>query len=468
MEAIDLIANTSSKNEKQALVAKAMGDLPNFKRVCEYAYNPFKTYGIAKRPEAIVLPLGHVAYAINMEFNEQTWDVLDDLISRRLTGEIAIDTVGIELGRLSVQSADLFWRIIKKDLRAGFSESTINKASKGLIQEFPYMRCSLPKDTNLEEWPWSRGVISQEKADGMFANLDHEEAGLDGSRVSIRSRQGTEFPMEQFANVVKEIQKRMLPGFQRHGEFVVERDGVILARAEGNGVMNHVLSGGSFAENEQPIYLVWDEIPLSSVVSKGKCSTGYVKRLASIVKQLNAVAGESVMLIPTKVVKTLPDAYAHAADLMKLGKEGTVIKHPDAIWKDSTSKDQIKIKLEFEVDLEIIAIVEGKADGKNEGRAGSLTCKTVDGLLLVDVTVKNEDMRNRVDANHDNWIGKIIAVVANDITLPSNSNELHSLFLPRMAEPNYRTDKHCADSLLSVFAQKEAAIFGKSLLKEAA
>ena len=175
-----------------------------------------------------------------------------------------------------------------------------------------------------------------------------------------------------------------------------------------------------------------------------------------------------IEIIPTRVVKSLKEAYAHAAELMKQGMEGTVIKHPKAIWKDGTSKEQVKLKLEFEVDLEIEGIVEGRPGTKNEGRAGSFACRTSDGKLKVDVTVKNEALRDRVDANPDEFIGKIIPVTANDILEPSESNILHSLFLPRMTEADYRLDKTTADSLERVIAAKEMAILGETIMKEAA
>lgn len=452
---IDEIAATSSKNDKEAMVKNASAD-PLFRRVCEYAYNPFKTYGLRQMPD--VVPDGDDA-----DFDDETWAMLDKLIARELTGDAARIALAEELAGLNSDSAKLLVRIVRKDLRAGFSESTINKAVKGLIPDFPYMRCSLPKDTNLDAWPWAEGVPSQEKADGMFANVDHEESGL----VSIRSRQGTEFPIEKFQNIVADVREFLLPGHQQHGEFVVVRDGKILDREIGNGIMNHVINGGDFGPNERPLYLVWDQIPLTSVVTKGKFARPYRKRLLDLIVQLRASTKSSVRLIPTRLVRSKAEAYAHAGELMKLGKEGTVIKHPDAIWKDGTSKEQIKLKLEFDVDLEIEGIVPGRDGTKNEGRAGSFTCRTSDGFLKVDVAVKNEALRDAVDANPDEFIGKVIEVVANDIMEPSESNRLHSLFLPRMKSASYRTDKTIPDSLDRVFAAKEAAILGQALKKAA-
>ena len=450
-EAIESIANTPSKNDKLAMLSDYTQS-PLFKRVCEYAYNPFKTFGLRQ------LPLK--AAPGDCTFDEHTWYVLDRLISRELSGHDALNEVTTEINRLELDSARLFQRIIRKNLLAGFSESSLNKVCKGLIPEFAYMRCSLPKDTDLEKWPWSEGVFSQEKADGMFANLDYESNG----DVSIRSRQGTEFPMLEFESLVKEVQDELYAGYEYHGEFLVRRDGAILPRAESNGVMNRVINGGMFVGSEKPLFLMWDMVPLEFVEPKGKCLIGYAHRFDNLNALLQA-NNTYIGLVPTKVVRSLAEAKLHAVEFMKAGKEGSVIKRPDAIWRDGTSKEQVKIKLEFEVDLEIVAVVQGNVGTKNEGRAGSLTCKTSDGCLFVDVTVKNEKMRDSVDANPEHWIGGIIGVVANDIETPSESNANHSLFLPRMAEDCLR-DKTVADDLERVFAQKRAAIYGEELMKE--
>ena len=195
-DAIEKIAYTASKNDKLALLGEYIQD-PLFKRACQYTYDPFKTFGLRQLP-----PKTRDGEAV---FDTATFDTLDRLIARTLTGKDALDVVAFEINRLEPGSAELLQRIIRKNLLAGFSESSLNKVCKGLIPEFPYMRCSLPKDADLASWPWEQGVFSQEKADGMFANLDFEKNG----NVSIRSRQGTEFPMEAFAPLVAEA--KLLP-----------------------------------------------------------------------------------------------------------------------------------------------------------------------------------------------------------------------------------------------------------------
>ena len=60
-----------------------------------------------------------------------------------------------------------------------------------VVPTTPYMRCSLPEKSNMEDWDWSEGVYSQTKADGMFANVNVRGDGY----VWVTSRGGTLFPV---------------------------------------------------------------------------------------------------------------------------------------------------------------------------------------------------------------------------------------------------------------------------------
>lgn len=443
---LDEIAADSSKKAKEAFVKEHLAsDL--FKAACQYAYNPFYIFGVlpTKADEAVEPGELYFDEADTMPF-------LDKLRTRELTGNAARDALVRQLGQLSKRSGDLLIRILRKDLRAGFGENTINKGIKDFIPVFPYQRCSLPKDTDLSKWPWASGVFSQEKADGMFANGTIPK----GQTITFSSRQGTPFPMTAFNELVEEAKTYLRDDLQYHGELLVERNGQILPREIGNGILNSVVKGGSFDEGDRPVYAVWDFIPVSAVKAKGKFEAPYSSRVQLLGKMLKDTT--MIRLIPTKVVRSLEQAYEHYSDLLKEGKEGTVIKHPLAHWKDGTSKDQIKLKLEADCELEVVQINPGKIGSKNEGRAGALHCTTSCGSLVVDVAVKNEKMRDEVDKAPDDWVGRIITVRSNQILKPSASNTHYSLFLPRMIEDCYRIDKTEADSLERIQEQFSNAI----------
>ena len=458
---IETIANTPGKNDKQKLLESWMGD-KDFADIIVRSLNPFITYGIAKRFP--VVPNG-----TNADFDASTIDLLNDLASRGLTGNAAKDALGEHLARLNEGSYELLWRIILKDLRAGFGDSSVNKVAKGTIPTFPYQRCCLPKDSNLDEWDWENGIISQEKADGMYCNTNKDQGGV----ITMTTRQGNPLPVERFPEIEWEIQNTVLPDTQTHGEILVEVDGVVVKRAIGNGIINRVLDGGDFLPNERPVLRVWDQIALSSVAPKCKINHAYSSRLAVLLKQLQALlpmhkpsevtplfyTGKAVQLIETRIVHSIKEAYAHYLEVLRRKGEGTIVKKKEAIWKDGTSKDQVKLKLEAPCELEVYGYEDG--NGKNAAMFGSLKCRTSDHLLAVNVSGFSDALRREIWENIEEWTGNgqggaIITVVSNEILEPSASNPLHSLFLPRFEER--RRDKDEADTLKRVYEQFDAAI----------
>lgn len=430
---LDEIGNVSGRNEKQSMLNKLVKD-DFVKSILVFAYNSLLNYGIlptSKHDKMTVKDGG-------LDFKEmKTFEFLNALIERRLTGNNAEQELENQLKGLDENSAKLLIRILRKDLKGGFAESAINKAVAGLLPEFPYMRCSLQSDIDLKKWNWERGILSQEKADGMFASIS-----FDGGDFLITSRQGSKFSSSNFKNIIAGLPAEMV---QYHGELLVERDGEVLPREIGNGILNSVLKGGLFAENEKPIYVVWDVVPLSHIKTKGSYDAPYLNRL----KMLNELVkdADDISIIDTKIVRSLSEAYSHFQELVSKGKEGTIIKQLEMKWRDGTSKEQVKLKVEADCELEITAINNGKIGSKNENKPSSLTCVSSCGKLVVDVAVKNEKMRKSLEKNADEWLGKIITVRGNQVLSPSESNANFSLFLPRMVEDGYRHDKSIADDL---------------------
>ncbi len=456
---IERVAATASKKEKLQLIAGAIHD-KDFENVLILALDPGRVYGVTAKTIKSLDLSPHPSEGAS--FDDKTHELLGALSQGRVAGHAAQFEIARELKRLDPKSAELLARILNRDLRAGFTEGTVNKAKPGTIPEFPYMRCSLPDTSNMPKWDWSVGILSQEKADGMFANANVTLA----RETKFHSRQGTPFPAKELREVADFMSRFMTPGKQYHGELVVHdiATGEALPREISNGHMNAVSSGSALDAGLRIVYHVWDAVPLEAIaLPKLRCDSPYKDRLKAILGELILAGAGSmetapVRLIPTRQVRSKAEAYAHFGELVRKGKEGTVCKHPEAVWADGTSKDQVKLKLEVDVDLIAIAIVEGRVGTKNEGRPGSITCVTDCGELKVDVTVKNEAMRDAIEADPKAWLSRVYVVRSNLLMEPSESSDKHSLFLPRFVEASFRTDKGFADSLQSVKDQFRNAV----------
>jgi DNA ligase-1 len=450
-DAIIACRKTSSKNDKRAILEKNKNDaeLREFLRVCyepriNFYMKKIDTKNTAKVDATPVMGLPLIK------------NLIEILNGRFFTGNRAKTYVSNLYNSFKHDwERELLTMLIERDVKAGFSESTINTIWEDTVTDVPYMRCSLPKDAKLDKFPWKDGVFSQIKADGMFANISHFHDG----EIRIESRNGSPFPLDHFHEIVEEVKLRVPRGHQTHGELLMLQKKIsgysTLDRQTGNGMFNKILKDGEFeSDSYTPMYEAWDIIPIEEAKRKNKYKVPYSDRYAQLRKCIPfSHTTQFLAVIETKVVYSYKEAVEHYRDALERGLEGTIIKSPAMIWEDSTSKFQVKMKLEFECDLVIVGWNEGK--NKYEGMLGSWKCESACGRLKVNVAGFKDEQRQDYWENREDYFGKIITVKSNSIMPPTNK-EHYSLFLPIWVED--RLDKKEADDLERVIAQYEASI----------
>jgi DNA ligase-1 len=458
IETIRAVRATSSKLEKLAILA-AQKDNAFLREYLRMTYEPRINFFVAKVDTMPAISFG------TADFDEATLAKVYVTIARReLTGNAARSWLTSLHMNLNEDGQELLELLIQRDVKAGISDGTINKTWAGLVTSPPYMRCCLPKDADLNSWPWAAGVYSQIKADGMFANVNVHRGT---KAVTIESRAGSPFPLDAFTDLVYEVQELIPEGNQLHGELLMrDPEGKIMPREEGNGLFNKLLKEGELPEGYTPTYQAWDIIPLEEAKAKNKYKIAYKKRFAKLLDLFKDVEPQSIHVIEYELVYSLNEAYAHAGKAMKRGLEGTVIKHPDAIWEDTTSKFQVKLKLEFEVELRVKRLKAAAAKSKNSDTFGSMECESEEGLLEVSVTGLKDDKRKYIFDNFKAlYEDKIISVKANGVMAPDaeRGNTKYSLFLPRFVEE--RHDKKQADTLKRILEIQQAAIDAVNISK---
>lgn len=440
LNTLNTLAATPGKKDKQGIVA-AFDDVE--RRIVKLALDPTINFYIAK--------LEAPTTTGSEQWGDAEFQLLDKLSSREITGHEALRQVGYSLRELTPESGELLRRVILRDLKCGVGTTIVNTAFPGLVPDFAYMRCSLPKDSSMAKWDWSEGVFSQLKANGSFARID-----VEGGRALITTRQGNTYPAGALAALEDAAVDTFDDNTQSHGELTVWHNGVLLQRSVGNGILNSLLMGdGEIPADHEVRYDAWDQIPLANAVPKGKVETAYEDRLAYLIEQVENSKPALIEVIECRLVYSYAEAMVHYREVLKRKLEGTVLKHRKAIWKDGDSKDQVKLKLEVDVDLEIVGFKPGEPGKRTEHTFGSLICRTTDGLLEVSVSGFKRDMEQYLHENRDSVMHKIVCVRANEVSAPSESNELHSLYHPRFVE--LRKDKDTADTLQRVIDQFEAA-----------
>ena len=421
---LELLASEPSKNAKVELLEEFLED-ETFKKVCQYAYNPHQNYGVLKFDmPSVVLEDGI--------FEGGSWNLLDKLAARDLTGGLALELIQLHMLLLSADSQSLFLRILKKDLRGGFTAKSLNKACPGLIREFPYMRCSTMVEVPLDKIDWSDGLYSQEKADGMFVNIDKVD---DDSPLMITTRRG-----HRLLIVVREP---LSVGYQYHGEaLVVNSMGLVHDRKTGNGILNRLLKGNeeALAEGEYVTFKVWDMVQLNAPLS----AMPYIVRYDQLVTATKQCADISV--ISTFQVFNKTDAESHCRDIIEAGGEGTVLKMKHGFWKNGTSREQVKLKAERDCELLVVGMKEGQ--GKYAGTLGAMLCESSEGILKVSVSGFTDEERDAFWENKLSSEPMIITVRFNETIIDKQKN--WSLFLPRYVE--VRHDKTEADNFETIHA----------------
>lgn len=423
------LRDVSSTNHKRILLKDTSEQYPFFPKLLQYTYDQKFLYGCK-----FVEKEGGQAEGLDLvKDTDKVFEVLDQIVA----GKYGQNVSAALSDNLNPDTYNITRLVVMKDLKCGINTTTINKVFPNLIPEALYMRCSLPKEKELAAWDWSAGVFTQVKMDGMFLSATMRE----DEQVTMMTRSGEIFKPELLPDLYEQLQKLLFAGERLDGELLVKSaNGELLNRQTGNGILNSLRQGDKTAISGYKVeYVVWDLVNL-----KHAPEMPYKQRFERLIHATNTlkVPAPVVSLIDGITVLGLKEAIEYTKEVIKSGQEGTILKHPAGVWKNGTSKHQVKLKVEVELDVKVTGFVEGTKESKTESTFGALLYESADGKVKGSVSGFTDAMRKTIHANRDEWIGAIIAVKANDLT--QNKNEdTYALSHPRFVER--RTDKLEAD-----------------------
>ena len=436
----------------QALTAAKLGNdiSSRFLRGLNVCYNPFVTFGVKQITERVVFDDTEVDHENPWE---EYFDLLGRLAKRELTGNTARDAIEDMSMRFdSVEWNSFCAPILRRDMRVGVSEKTINKICKKTEYEIPVFGCQLA--TNSEGRPEMRGTKRLEpKLDGVRVimivqpNWSIDDRSI--SSVICYSRNGKVFDNfshieDQIRNNVKELiaaadkvddmQSGILKqGFVLDGEVVGNTFQELMRQARRKENVNATDS----------VFHVFDVLPLADF-QRGHWNAQLSNRIA-LLEAMQAAFDKmpNAGLLPHLQVdldtgegKNQLERYAK--DMVNAGFEGIMIKNLDAPYLCKRSTDWMKYKPVHDYDLTVIGVEPGT--GKNKGRMGALVCEGVDDgkHIVVNVGSGFTDVeRQEYWDNRDDVVGRSAVVIADAITL--NQSGTYSLRFPRFK--SFRYDK---------------------------
>ena len=375
-------------------------------------------------------------------------DVLDfmenDLATRKVTGNKAIEMMDDFLMGLSLDDTTVATRVLNRDLRINMGRTQVNKVFPGLIQKPMYMRCGVySKDTAKKINP--KGAFVQLKADGTY-----REFTVENGIVTSNSRSGESYEYPLLNETMSEY-----PDGHYFGELTVMRDGVVLDRATGNGLINSLEP-----PHENIVLDAWDYVTLEEYTdasNKVKCKTPYWKRLGKLKEILFDISGKgsNVRVIETHEVNSIKEALEHCNHWMEMGLEGAILKDRDSVFRDGTNPQQLKLKLEIDIEVRLVGFQEGTIGTAREKTFGAILFETDDGQIKGKCSGFTDEQLFDYNSRREEMIGKIFTVQFNDLT-KARHNEYYALSHPRFIE--IRDDKTETDTLESALQLKKMAM----------
>jgi DNA ligase-1 len=316
-------------------------------------------------------------------------------------------------------------RILIKDMRAGFSETTVNKVVSKEYKKYiiPVFSCQLAHDSNGHESKVAGNKLIEVKLDGVrVITIVHPDGRID--QFSRNGKELVNFPhvKEQIAKVAHSFKEAMV------------LDGEIMSSSF-QDLMKQV-HRKSDVQSTDAVLNLFDILTLEEF-ENGKSSTTQIKRSQALqdwvsanheaMPNVKALAFENVDLATAEGQLRFKEINAQA---VAGGYEGIMIKDPEAGYECKRSVAWLKLKPFIEVSLAVVAVEEGT--GRNIGKLGALVCEGEDNGQRIEVNVGSgftDSNRDTYWSGRDTLIGNIVEVRADAVT--QNQDGTYSLRFPR-------------------------------------
>jgi len=423
---------------RQALEASVLGSTNaqiflGFLKAC---YNPYVTFGVKQIPDTVGIVDAENPWA---EFNQ----LLLQLSQRQITGNAAREAIQNMADRFDSEEWNTFLApVLRRDMRAGISDKTINKICKGTTYEIPIFGCQLA--TNSEGRPEMRGIKRLEpKLDGVRV-LMMVIPSDNGVTVVSYSRNGKVF--ENFTHIEEQISLNWLKMIRQTKMAKQLSDGFVLDGEVIGNTFQELMRQARRKENVQAddsVFNIFDIVPLADF-RRGHWNAQLSKRI-EVLETMRTVIDTmaNVELLPHIMVDLDTAAgkdqlMRYAKDQVNAGFEGIMIKDVNAHYECKRNTFWMKWKPVITVDLEVIGVEEGT--GRNKGRLGALVCAGSDDGKDITVNVGSgfsDEDRDNLYRDRNLVVGRTVEILCDVIT--QNQDGSYSLRFPRFVR--FRDDK---------------------------
>lgn len=413
----------NSRLAKEAVLAEAMNEgLDEFFEGVRMCLDNLYTFGVKQVP-------------VKEEDSGQglSWtnfkELAESLYRRSITGHAARDAINLAMGVATKDQWNYFFsRILRKDLRCGVSEKTVNNVAKKQKKPqyaVPVFECQLSHDSANHEAKLTGKKIVERKLDGVrcLTVIDYEQ-----KTVTQYTRNGK--VLENFGHITDYLQN-FIEEFGR--SYVL--DGEIMSTSF-QDLMKTVHRKENVDASDAVLNL-FDIIPLVEF-KQGKSAMGQ-RRRSQFLKNFENIFADSgfITIVPQRefdldVFTDEIEFRDYMKEMVEAGYEGVMIKEPNAPYECKRTTSWLKMKPFIEVSLTVSSVEEGT--GRNQGRLGAIVCEGIDDDKRIVVNCGSgftDQQRAEFWQAKDSLIGQVVEVRADAATRSQDSEDTWSLRFPR-------------------------------------
>lgn len=358
---LDAIKNNNTKQQKISIIKECFKS-PQFRKLFIYAYEPKYVYGIKN-----IKTERHGKRLVKANDLKMFFKMLDYQIKYRYNNKAIINKFKSFLELFDKREQEYLKKVLQKDLEIGIASKTLLEVEPGIISDF-----SLQLAYEFDKDRLSEIAYVEPKFDGLRCLYNPEYK-------TLFTRNGKEIKGYKH---IKAILNALHTNYCIDGEIVSDTF---------DSTMSAVTSSIN-TKSKKVAFMCFDIFPQEYYYGNKKYFDMPLKDRKELLKRLLKKENNYVKYVNHGIVKSYAEIEETYHTFLNNNYEGIMIKNPKAYYEFKRSYNYMKIKPVKSMDMEVIAIYEGK--GRLKGRAGAVKAKSMDGKYHCKVGITTDELSN--------------------------------------------------------------------------
>lgn len=433
------IQDAKTVSRKTDLLSEIIEDA-EVKRVLFFGLSPFITFGVTiagldaycQNHNGSTLDefITTCSEGTSGDFTEETWATLEDLSSRKLSGNQALKVLLEELNFLNTKASKLLLDILDKSPLPGSGATFVNKVKSGLIPQYKVMLADKLKPEKIT-YPCS----VEPKYDGVRVNALVAMKDGQVESVEFKSREGMIFT--SLGNLTEQITALALSSdmgkYARDGGLFI--DGEVTVDDSFHSTVSAIKKQEVLKDLSGLKFHVFAVFSLNSFLSSaGSIIIFYKSMRTDLQRAISSIETGNIKLIDAVLVNSEEEIHGIYRNARAQKIEGVIVKQLNSKYFKRRNSGWMKIKANETVDLEVIGFNVGT--GRLSDSLGALVVN-YNGVSVDVGSGLTDAIRQEVWNDQEKYMSQIIEISYHEVT-PDGSLR-HPVF------EGFRIDKSTSD-----------------------